>query len=170
MKRLARKYGSEYAILHREGGEKRVKKLLKIAKIASDPKLSDKPEIYKTLESNDPAERYWAVTALGQLTPEKDVQKLQKALTDNEPSVRIAAIRSLYWAGHKKQAVGFLEKELKNTGHLDEVLHFALHVLSRVGDDAKGLIDTVKQLRAAGKKSEYVNRLAKRLINKFESE
>jgi len=169
MKRLAKDYGSEYAILHRQGGEKRAKKLLKIAKITSDPKLSDRPEIYKALESNDAAERYWAVTALGQLTPGNEVEKLQKAATDNEPSVRIAATRSLYWAGRKDQAAVLLEKELKNFDEQEEVLHFALHVLSRLGDDAKGVIDTVKHLKAAGKNSEYVNRIAKHLIEKFQA-
>jgi arylsulfatase A-like enzyme len=170
MKRLAIEYGSEYAILHRQGGQERVKKLLQLAIITSEPKASDRETIYKALESSDAAERYWAVTALGQLTPSKDVDKLQKASADDEASVRIVAARSLYWAGQKKLAVGLLENELKKTDELDESLHFALNVLEEIGDDAKGAIPTVKQLATVKRESEYVNRLAKRLIEKFQAE
>ena len=168
MKRLVKEYGSEYAILHGKNGEKRTKQLLKLAIIASEPKTSDREMIYKALESSDAAKRYWAVTALGQLTPSSDIEKLQRASTDDEASVRIAAARSLYWAGRKEAALGSLERELKKTDELDEVLHFALNVLEKIGDDAKGVIPAVKQLKAAKKKSEYVNRLAKRLIEKFQ--
>jgi len=168
MKRLAIEYGSEYMILHRKGGENRVKKLLELAIIASEPKATDRPVICDALESGDAAERYWAVTALGQLTPSKDVDKLQRASADDEASVRIAAACSLYWVGRKEAALALLEKELKKTDELDEVLHFALNVLEKIGDDAKGVIPTVKQLATVKKKSEYVNRLAKRLIEKFQ--
>jgi uncharacterized sulfatase len=170
MKRLAKKYGSEYAILHRKNGEKRTKRLLKLAMIASEPKDFDRKIIYKALQSKDAAQRYWAVTALGQLTPGTDVEKLQSASTDKEPSVRIAAARSLYWAGQKKLTVELLEKELKNTDQIDEVLHFALNVLEKIGGDAKAVIPTVRQLNTDKKKSEYIKRLAKRLIQKFQEE
>jgi arylsulfatase A-like enzyme len=165
MKRLAKEYGSEYAILHGKNGGKRTKELLRLAIIASEPKESDREIIYKALESSDAAKRYWAVTALGQLTPSGDVEKLQRASTDEEASVRIAAARSLYWAGRKDLTIALLEKELKKTDEIDEVLHFALNVLEKIGDDAKGVIPTVRQLKT---ESKYVERLAKRLIEKFQ--
>jgi uncharacterized sulfatase len=168
MKRLVKEYGSEYAILHGKNGEKRTKQLLKLAIIASEPKTSDREMIYKALESSDAAKRYWAVTALGQLTPSSDIEKLQRASTDDEASVRVAAARSLYWAGRKKTAIGLLENELKKTDELDESLHFALNVLEEMGDDAKSAIPTVKQFATVKRKSEYVKRLAKRLIEKFQ--
>ena len=168
MKRLAIEYGSEYVILHRQGGEKRTEKLLQLAIIASEPKASDRDMFYKALKSSDAAERYWAVTALGQLTPSNHVEKLQRASTDDEASVRIAAARSLYWAGRKDLTIALLEKELKKIGELDESLHFALNVLEEIGDDAEAVIPTVKQLATVKRKSEYVNRLAKRLIEKFQ--
>lgn len=172
MKRMAIEYGSEFAILHRRGGEKRSRKLLQLAIITSEPKQSDMPVIYGALESDDPAERYWGVVSLGLLVPleNEDIRKLQRAAIDDEASVRIAAARSLYWAGRKRLAVGLLGKELKKTDELDESLHYALNVLEEIGDDAKAAIPAVKELQAAKRKSEYIKRLANRLIGKFQSE
>ena len=163
MKRLAKEYGSEYAILHRSGGEELAKKLLKIAIIATDPKPSDRETIYKAFQGDDSSERYWAVIALGQLTPNNDVDKLQKASIDEEASVRIAAARSLYWAGRKKEAVELLKKELGKTGAQEEELHFALDVLRSIGDDAKGAIQAIKPLIDKRIKSKYIDRIVKRL-------
>jgi HEAT repeat protein len=141
---------------------------LQLAIIASEPKASDREAIYKALESSDPAARYWAVTALGLLTPSNDVKKLQKASTDDEASVRVAAARSLYWAGHKNEAVELLDKELKDIDQQEETLHFALDVLQNTGQDAKAVIITVERLKEANKKSEYIKRIAKHIIEKFQ--
>jgi uncharacterized sulfatase len=170
MKRLAQEYGSEYAILHRKGGQRRVKKLLQLAIITSEPKYSDRQNLYKALKSSDAAERYWAVTALGQLKPSNHIEKLQSVSTDDEVSVRIAAARSLYWAGRKKEAIELLEKELKDIDQQEESLHFSLVVLKNTGQDAKAALETVKQLKESGKKSEYVSRIVENLIEKFQSE
>jgi len=167
MKTLAKEYGSEYAILHRKTGERRVRKLLKLAKIASEPKLSDRPAIYKAFESNDAAERYWAVIAIGQLKQNDDIERLTTAVNDEEASVRVAAARSLYWAGRKEAALESLERELKKFDEQEEVLHFALDVLKNFGDDAKAVMETVKQLNAARTKTDYMNRTARDLIEKF---
>jgi uncharacterized sulfatase len=167
MKRLAKEHGSEYAILHRESGERRVRKLLKIAKIATEPKLSDRPAIYKALESNDAAERYWAVIAIGQLKQYNDIERLTTTVNDEEASVRVAAARSLYWAGRKEAALESLEGELKKFDEQEEVLHFALDVLKNFGDDAKAVMGTVRQLNAARTKTDYMNRTARDLIEKF---
>jgi uncharacterized sulfatase len=167
MKRLAKEHGSEYAILHREGGEGRVRKLLKIAKIASEPKQSDRRAIYKAFESNDAAQRYWAVIAIGQLQQNDDIERLTTAVNDEEASVRIAAARSLYWADRKETALESLERELKKNNEQEEVLHFALDVLKDFGDDAKGVMETVRQLNTARTRTDYMNRAARDLIEKF---
>ncbi len=168
MKMLAKKYGSEYAILHRKGGKRRVKKLLKLAKIASAPKLSDRPVIYKAFKSSDAAERYWAVVAIGQLKQTDDVERLMTAVNDEDASVRIAAARSLYWAGRKEQAVISLEKELKNTSQQEENLHFALDVIKTMGQDARAALEAVKQLNIIKKDSKYIGRIAKYLVRIFQ--
>jgi uncharacterized sulfatase len=160
MKRLAKEYGSEYAILHSSGGEELTKKLLKIAIISTEPKPSDKKVIDKALESAHPSQRYWAVVALGQLTTDQNIKKLQRAAKDDEPGVRIAAARSLYWAGRKKQAVRLLKKELRKTDAQDEELHFALGVLKSFGGDAKGAIEAIKPLTGKKIKSKYIQRIA----------
>ena len=167
MKRLAKEHGSEYAILHREGGERRARKLLKIATIATEPKHSDRRAIYKAFESNDAAQRYWAVIATGQLKQSDDIQRLKTALNDEEGSIRVAAARSLYWAGHKETGLESLERELKKFNEQEEVLHFALDVLKNLGDDAKGVMETVRQLNEARTRTDYMNRTAKDLIEKF---
>jgi N-sulfoglucosamine sulfohydrolase len=167
MKSLAKEYGSEYAILRQAGGEGRVKKLLQLAIIASKPKGPDREVIYEALESGDAAVRYWAVIALGQLTPSNDIEKLQRAAIDDDVSVRIAAARSLYWAGRKEEVIELLVKELKKFDEPEEVLHFALDVLEKMGDDAKGAIGTVKRLNAVRSKTKYINRIAEHLIEKY---
>jgi arylsulfatase A-like enzyme len=167
MKRLAKEHGSEYAILHREGGERRARKLLKIATIATEPKHSDRRTIYKAFESNDAAQRYWAVIATGQLKQSDDIWRLKTALNDEEGSIRVAAARSLYWAGHKETGLESLERELKKFNEQEEVLHFTLDVLKNLGDDAKAVIETVRQLNEARTRTDYMNRTAKDLIEKF---
>ncbi|MHC4962344.1 MAG: sulfatase-like hydrolase/transferase [Planctomycetota bacterium] len=167
MKRLAKEYGSEYAILHRRSEKKRVEKLLELAKIASEPKASDRESIEKALRSDDEALRYWAVIALRQLTPTKDADKLREAAADEEASVRIASARSLYWAGHHKEAVALLKKELEQADASQESLHFALDVLKNTGDDAKGAMEAVKLLSEKAKQSDYVRRISKHLVEKF---
>jgi len=167
MKRLAKEYGSEYAILHSTGGKKLTKKLLKIAIISTEPKPSDRDTIYKAFQSNHPSERYWAVVALGQLTTDPDIEKLQRAAKDDEPSVRIAAARGLYWAGHKNEAVELLKNELERNDPQDEELHFALNVLKSIGDDAKGAIEAIEPLIDKKIKTKYIGRIAKRLTDLY---
>jgi uncharacterized sulfatase len=167
MKRLVKEYGSEYAILHRSGGENLTKKLLQIAIIASEPKACDRETIYKAFQGDDSSERYWAVIALGRLTPNNDVDKLQKASIDEEASVRIAAARSLYWAGRKKEAVELLKKELEKPGAQEESLHFALDVLQNFGDDAKGAMEALKPLTDKKIKSKYVRAISAKLLRLF---
>jgi uncharacterized sulfatase len=170
LKKLANQYGSEYAIFQQPGGKERVKWLLQLAIIASEPKHSDKPVIYDALESNDPAGRYWALTALGQLKPhnDKDIQKFQKATADSDASVRIAAARSLYWAGGKEQAVGLIEKELKNIDQTEVSLHFALDTLKLMGPDARSALETVRDLSVARKDSENISSIANYLIRIYQ--
>ncbi len=167
MKRLAKEYGSEYAILHSSGGKKLTKKLLKIAIISTEPKPSDRDTIYKAFQSDHPSERYWAVVALGQLMTDRDIEKLQRAAKDDEPSVRIAAARGLYWAGRKNEAVELLKNELGKNDPQDEELHFALNVLKSIGDDAKGAIEAIKPLIDKKIKTKYIGRIAKRLTDLY---
>jgi arylsulfatase A-like enzyme len=166
LKKQAEAYGSEYAIFHQSGGEERVKRLLKLATITSEPKASDRPAIYDALESSDSAARYWALTALGQIKPHKDedIQKFQKAMVDKDDSVRIAATRSLYWAGRKEQAVELIEKELKNIDQAEVVLHFALDALKSMGQDASAALETIKHLSVAKKDSENISWIVNYLI------
>jgi uncharacterized sulfatase len=170
LKKQTEEYGSEYAIFQQPGGKERVKKLLQLANIASEPKRSDKEMIYDALESDDPAKRYWALTALGQLKPykDKDVQKFQKAAADTDISVRIAAARSLYWAGRKEQAVESIEKELKDIDQPEVVLNFTLDALKSMGPDAHSALETVRHLSVARKDSENIRGIANYLIRIYQ--
>jgi hypothetical protein len=166
LKKEAEEYGSEYAIFQQHDGKERVKKLLQLAIIASEPKESDRTAIYEAFESDDPAGRYWALTALGQLRSHdvKDIPKFQKGTTDTDASVRIATMRSLYWAGRKEQAVELIEKELKNIDQLEVVLHFALDALKSMGLDACSALETVKHLSVVKKDSENISWMVNYLI------
>ncbi|MHC5074172.1 MAG: sulfatase-like hydrolase/transferase [Planctomycetota bacterium] len=170
LKKEAAEYGSEYAIFQQSGGKERVKRLLQLATIASEPKESNRPSIYEALEGDDPASRYWALTALGQLTPndEKDIQKFQEAAADTDASVRIAAMRSLYWAGRKEQAVELIEKELKKIDQEEVVLHFALDVLKSMGPDARSALKAIKHLSVIKKDSENISWIVNYLIGIYQ--
>ncbi|MHC4187974.1 MAG: hypothetical protein ACYSRQ_07250, partial [Planctomycetota bacterium] len=105
-----------------------------------------------------------------QLKPykDKDIQKFQKAVADTDDSVRIAAARSLYWAGRKEQAIELIEKELKNIDQPEVVLHFALDVLKSMGQDARSALETVRNLSVAKKDSENIRGIANYLLGIFQ--
>lgn len=164
---LAKELGSEYAILNSKGGKERTKKLLQLAIIASEPDAADREILYKALASDDAAARYWAVTATSQLSPRSDAEKLRAAADDDDLSVSVAAAKGLGLAGYTKEAAEVLEKKLMDFDGPEIELHFALDALDRIGDDAKIAIGTVKKLNKARPKTKYINRIAKRLIDKF---
>jgi len=164
---LAKEPGTEYAILNSKGGKERTEKLLELAIISSEPDAADREILYKALASDDAAARYWAVTAIGQLSPRSDAEKLRTAADDDDLSVSVAAAKGLCWAGYTKEAAKVLEKQLMDFDRSETELHFALDALERIGDDAKIAIGTVKKLNDARPKTKYINRVANRLIEKF---
>ena len=158
----AEKYGSEYDILHRRGGKQQLRRLLRIANIAGKPENSDREQIYAALKDNNTSVRCWAVIAIGQLpvkTPE-DIAKLEQAVGDTSPSVRIAAGKSLYRSGLKSPAVNAVEKELKNDAPPKGVVHFAIEALDEMLPESASAVETVRKIQSEST-DPYVNDLIK---------
>ena len=172
MIRLAQQYGGEYLIFQQTGGQQRVEKLLKLAVLASQPQESSRAVIDQALVDSDPLARYWAVLAMRELAinSRKDIDKIHKAGKDKNPCVRIAAAWALHLLGGSKNAVSILENELKQHDQQEEVLHFAIQVLDTFGPESRTALETVKALYVAKKKNNYIERVGKRFIEKFQKQ
>ncbi len=170
MVQLAKELGSEYAIFHQEGSNERIKKILQLAIISTEPKGSDKQTIYDALRDSDFAMRYWAVLALGQFKQCAigDIARLKIMSTDTSVSVRIASAQSLHLIGHTQEAIKILAKEIRNTSQQEESLHYALNALDLIGPKAKSAIDLVRELHDQRKDCKYIKRISEHFIGKFE--
>ena len=170
MVQLAKDLGSEYAIFHRNGGKKRIKKILRLAIISTEPEQADRPVVYKALRDSDFAMRYWAVLALGQLDKcnADDIVRLREISTDAVVSVRIASAQSLHLTGRTRDAIKILAKEIRNTSQQEESLHYALNVLDLIGPKAKSAIALVRELYDQRKDCKYIKRVSEHFIGKFE--
>jgi N-sulfoglucosamine sulfohydrolase len=161
--------GSEYAIFHSPKGKERIKRLLKIANISSDPSESDRPSINKAIRSKDASQRYWAMLAIGEMNKagDDDIKSLKAALRDESASVRITAAQSLYFHGQKKHAVDSLIEELYTENPRDEAIHYAINVLdSYCGDDARPAIERVKHIQKSNP-GKYTARMIEIFLQKW---
>ncbi|MBN2377839.1 MAG: sulfatase-like hydrolase/transferase [Sedimentisphaerales bacterium] len=170
MIRLAQQYGGEYLIFQQTDGKQRIEKLLKLAILASQPQSVPRTVIEPALKDSDPLARYWAVLAMRGLAinSQNDIEKIHQAGKDKNPCVRIAAAWTLHLLGKNKNAVAILENELKQLDQPEEVLHFAIHVLDTFGPESRPALQTVKALYAAKKKNNYIERVGKHFIEKFQ--
>jgi len=160
---LVKKYGSEYAILERLGGEKFLQKLIRIASLAGQPNYEDREKLADALENGEPVVRYWAAIGLGNLAGQaKPVSDLIiKHLTDKSASVRIACARALCMMGMTEKALTTLKKELKNSNQWVRLQ--AILVLDNIGEKAKPLLKDIKK-SVEDKENKYVGRVAKHTL------
>lgn len=170
MLQLARQYGGECQIFQQADSQKRVKKLLKLAVIASQPDQSDIVVVDKALADDDPVARYWAALALrGDIYQhQKGLQKLSLLCVDPNLCVRVAAAWSLSMLGEGGKAVTVLENELKRTDQADDSLQFALKVLDMLGADSRAALKTVHALYNRKKDHKYIARISKHFIEKYQ--
>jgi uncharacterized sulfatase len=105
----------------------------------------------------DPAIRYWGVVGLGQAASRSSsaLDGLTEALTDDSPTVRIAAAQALCLAGDERAGLNVLVRELANSEEIVRVT--AAYALDGLGERSR---DVVPQMQAALKDdNKYVVRL-----------
>jgi uncharacterized sulfatase len=142
---LGRKLGSRYAVLHQPGSEdylKELRALVEAVNRGNDPEL-----VRRSLEHQDPAFRYWAVTGLA------DAEAVRKTLRDRAAVVRIAAARAT-------GDVGVLVHELENGAEWDRL--YAAIALDDLGAGAGGAAGALRA--ALTDRNEYVVRVAQHAL------
>ena len=93
LEELGKEYGSKYIAMKQTEYSDINKRLINIIE-AGEKK--DNEALLDALNSQEPSERYWAVTWLGVDTVRSARDIVEAMLIDNEPSVRIAANLALY--------------------------------------------------------------------------
>jgi uncharacterized sulfatase len=142
---LGRKLGSRYAILRQPGSDDYLKQLRALVEAVN--RGSDAELVRRSLDHQDPAFRYWAVTGLA------TAETASKALRDPVAVVRIAAARA---AGN----VAVLVHELQNGAEWDRL--YAAIALDEFGERAR---EAAGALRAALKDpNQYVARVAQHAL------
>ena len=160
----AEKFGSEYAILHRPGGEYLMRRLRATVDAVQKGKAD---ELSAAMDDSDAAVRYWAAVGLGNLGPRaKDsLPRLEAALKDNSATVRVAAARAVCSIGRPKQALPVLIEELQSDRQWIRVA--AAGVLDEIGEQARPALDALKQARG-DKQNKNVARLSKHAVDQLE--
>lgn len=156
-----------------------IEKILHTADLASFMKGEDTPQLIEAFGDEDSAVRYWAAMGI-LMREEKGVnaanKELNKALSDESPSVRIIAAQALGQYGSDEDAGKGL-KVLLELAPIDKngayVSMLALNAIDAMGDRAKSANDTIKKLPqkadgVPGRVNSYVPRLLEELTAKFE--
>jgi HEAT repeat protein len=145
------------AEMHRRGAESTIYEMVQdpiqydLARIhAAAERVGDErvpvSELIGKLKDQDSGVRYWAATALlargADAEPAADA--LAEALTDESPSVQVAAAEALCVLGRSKPALPILAKSVEND-RVTVALH-AARTIQLIGSDAKPLVPVMKKV------------------------
>jgi uncharacterized sulfatase len=116
------------------------------------------------LDDQDAVVRYWAAIGIGNMPGDARAieAKLEQALTDEAPCVRIAAARALLKLDKPDQALNVLKQELKSE-HQWGRLRAAI-VLGEAGEMARPLIPELQDC-LQDQPNKYITRVANRTLN-----
>jgi len=139
----------EYAIINR--------RLIKIIEAGEKQDIS---LLMEKLSSEEPSERYWAVTWLGVNKVKSAQEGVRKLLSDDDPSVRIASNLALYKTDPRYNPIPALGKELDHPNLI--VGMYATNAIEQTGlrnDEVKSIAK-----KAINSKYEFTMRFAKYLM------
>ena len=158
-----KKYGSRYAILRQPNGDELNKRLGQTAALASQGKQG-LPKLTKALDDVDAAIRYWAATGIGNIGTDatSTENKINKALSDPSPSVRVAAARALCRMNKPKKALPVLIDTM-NSEYQWARLQAAI-VLDEMGEMAKPAEKALKKA-LKNQPNKYITRVANHTLN-----
>jgi len=167
----ATKLGSGWAMLRQAGAEDLIERIRDTAAAAAEGNPASLRALTAALGDSDAVVRYWGAIGLGNLAAaaKPAAEKLQVALKDNSPVVRIAAARALCHQGAPESAVEVLAEELR-AGTQWVRLHAAI-VLDEIDEQARPVMQNMqaaleprKELYAGGK---YTVRVINRALNEL---
>ena len=157
---LGKKYGSKYDAMRHPDQKDLIAELIRTCEADGQ---HDAAALLKALSSPRPAVRYWAALGLGNTGDVKYVKALSKHLDDANPTVRVAAARSIGLLTSDKKALESLAREIDNPNVV--VGLYAIRALEEIGDPSKhvgGAIAKAKQ-----NKYDTTRRIAQRLSERF---
>jgi len=146
MEELGKKYGNKYTAMKQAECKDINNRLINIIESGES---NNTAVLLDKIKSQEPSERYWAVTWLG-VNKVKSAKKKVKALTkDNDPSVRIAAKLALYKIDSDYDPIPALSEELEHSNLL--VGLYAMNAIEQSGIRNKA----VKAIAEKASKSRY---------------
>ena len=155
--------GSTYAILHGENSAEKVTRLVDIAARASDGEAA-LPDLLVALDSPDSAVRYWGATGVGNIGAAAVASsvELQPLLSDESPSVRIAAARALCRMGKLQPGLDQLEAELQSPFEWGRLA--AAIVLDELDELARPALSALQNAKR-NQPNKYIVRVANKAVN-----
>jgi uncharacterized sulfatase len=129
-----------------------LERIMAMAELASCLKADALPELEKGLEDKDSGVRYWAALGIlmrGKIAVESARGELEKALTDESPSVRIVAAQALGQYGAEadlQKALPVLLDLARYDHHGLYVTLEALNAVDALGAKAAPAAETIKAL------------------------
>ncbi len=159
-----KKFGSEYAILRQPGAEDLMRRLRATVDAGQQGKAD---KLLAAMDDPDAAVRYWAAVGLGNMaSSRKDyLPRLEAALQDKSPTVRVAAARAVCLLGRPQKALPVLIEELKSDRQWIRVA--AAGALDEIGQQALPALSALKQA-CNDKQNNYVTRLSKHAVEQLE--
>lgn len=157
LEELGKKYGNKYTAMKQPEYKGINKRLIHI--IEAGEQKNDK-DLLKALKSQEPAERYWAVTWLGVNKVKSAQEKVETLIKDQDPSVRIAANLALYKINNSYDPIPALSKEVSHRNLI--VGMYAMNAIEQTGirnDDVKATAE-----KAANSPYEFTQRFGKYLM------
>ena len=124
------------------------------------------PDLIIAMDDDDAVVRYWAAIGIGNLgTDGKSAQKkIEGALTDEAPCVRIAAARAMLKIGVAEPAFEVLRKELESDHEWGRLR--AAIVLDEADEQARPLIPELQKC-LTDQPNKYITRVANRALNEL---
>jgi uncharacterized sulfatase len=155
-----------------------LERVLRMAEIASMPKVDSFPLLGQGLEDEDSAVRYWAALGClmrGQSGVERHRDALRRALQDASPSVRVIAAEALGGHGEPSDLDPALDVLINAASLRDNSVYvslLALNAIDALGGKAAGRKEAIQALPskgggANGRTDSYVPRLLEDILAKF---
>lgn len=157
--------GDRWAIGQSEAGRARLKQVRQVATAASRTTVEDLDQLTQWLSSKDPAIRWWATMALGNLGTQAFPARtrIKELLHDDSACVRVAVARAMDRMGQTEAALPILTRSLGDNSPC--VRLWAIDVLDHMHERARPAIEAV---RAATKdENQYVANIAKHVLTEL---
>lgn len=128
LEELGKRYGNKYSAMKQEGLDQLTGRLITI--IENGEKQNNEA-LTDACDSEEPAERYWAVTWLGVNGVNSAMDRMKELTSDPEPSVRIAAQLALYRIDPAYDPIPGLGREVNNENRIAGM--YAMSAIEQTG-------------------------------------